>query len=88
MTFEELEIKSERSTLFGQVQFDYDRKDFKDFLEKVKISGFFKNSTIDFEELNVFYNEFGSNQKADLNTVFSGTLNDLLLEKIDLITTR
>ena len=87
MMFEELEIKSEHSTLFGQVQFDYDRKDFKDFLEKVNISGFFKNSTIDFEELNVFYNEFGTNQKADLNTVFSGTLNDLLLENIDIITT-
>ena len=86
MMFEELEIKSEHSTLFGQVQFDYDRKDFKDFLEKVKISGFFKNSTIDLEELNVFYDEFGTNQKADLNTVFSGTLNDLLLENIDLIT--
>ena len=87
MTFEQLEIKGERSTLFGQLQFDYDRKDFKEFLEKVKISGFFKNSTLDLEELNVFYNEFGSNQKANLNTVFSGTLNNLLLEKIDLITT-
>ena len=87
MTFEQLEIKSERSTLFGQLQFDYDRKDFKEFLEKVKISGSFTNSTLDFEELNVFYNEFGSDQKADLNTVFSGTLNDLLLEKINLITT-
>ena len=87
MMFEGLEIKTEHSTLFGQVQFDYDRKDFKDFLEKVNISGFFKNSTIDLEELNVFYNEFGTNQKADLNTVFSGTLNDLLLENIDIITT-
>ena len=87
MMFEGLEIKTEHSTLFGQVQFDYDRKDFKDFLEKVNISGFFKNSTIDLEELNVFYNEFGTNQKADLNTVFSGTLNDLLLENFDIITT-
>ena len=87
MTFEQLEIISEGSSLFGQLQFDYDRKDFKNFLEKVKISGFFKNSTLDLEALNVFYNEFGPNQKADLNTVFSGTLNNLLLEKIDLITT-
>ena len=87
MRFEELEIKSKHSSLFGQLLFDYDRKDFKDFLEKVKISGFFENSTIDFEELNVFYNEFGSNQKASLNTNFSGTLNELLLEKIDLMTT-
>jgi len=86
MKFEQLEIKSPSSLLLGQLQFDYDRKDFKDFLNKVKISGFLKNSTLDLEELNVFYNEFGSNQKADLNTIFSGTLNDLLLNKIDLIT--
>ena len=87
MMFEQLEIKSEHSKLFGRVQFDYDRKDFNDFLEKVNISGFLKNSTIDLEDLNVFYNEFGTNQKMDLNTVFSGTLNDLLLENIDIITT-
>ena len=37
MMFEELEIKSEHSTLFGQVQFDYDRKDFKDFLLHLKL---------------------------------------------------
>jgi hypothetical protein len=86
MTFDQLEIKSKYSTLFGQLQFDYDRKDFKDFLEKVNVSGFFKNSSIDLEELNVFYNEFGTNQKADLNTTFSGTLNDLLLENINIIT--
>ena len=85
MMFEQLEIKTARSSLFGRLQFDYDRADFKDFLKKVKISGFFENSTLDLEELNVFYDEFGSNQKADLNTAFSGTLNDLLLDKIDLI---
>ena len=88
MTFDQLEIKSEHSTLFGQLRFDYERKDFKDFLEKVNVSGFFENSTIDLEELNVFYNEFGTNQKADLNTTFSGTLNDLLLENIDIITSK
>ena len=87
MSFDQLEIKSEHSTLFGQLQFDYDRKDFKDFLEKVKVSGFFKNSTIDLEELNVFYSEFGTTLKADLNTTFSGTLNDLQLESIDLTST-
>ena len=80
MKFDQLEIKSANSLLSGQLQFDYDRKDFKDFLEKVKISGFFKNSNLDLEELNVFYDEFGSNQKAILNTVFSGTLNDLSLQ--------
>lgn len=87
MSFDQLEIKSEHSTLFGQLQFDYDRKDLKDFLKKVNVSGFFENSTIDLEELNVFHNEFGTNLKADLNTTFSGTLNDLQLESVDLTST-
>ena len=88
MNFEQLEIKSANSSLSGQIQFNYDRTDFKDFLEKVKISGFFKNSNLDFEELNVFYDEFGSNQKAILNTVFLGTLNDLSLQDFDLKTNK
>ena len=36
MTFEQLEIKSQHSSLFGRLQFDYDRKDFKDFLALTK----------------------------------------------------
>lgn len=86
MMFDELKIKTARSSLSGRLQFDYARADFKDFLKKVKISGFFNNSNVDLQELNVFYDEFGSNQKAVLNTLFSGTLNDLLLEEFDLIT--
>ena len=88
MNFEQLEIKSANSSLSGQIQFDYDRADFKDFLEKVKISGIFKNSSLDFEELNVFYDEFGSNQKAILNTIFLGTLNNLSLQNFDLKTNK
>ena len=84
MKFDRLNINSEKSVLSGHLQFDYDRIDFEDFLNKVKVSGFFKDSHIDLEDLNVFYNEFGTRQKAVLNTVFSGTLNNLLVEEFDL----
>ena len=86
MMFTQLKIKSENSLISGQLQFDYDREDFEDFSDKVNVSGFFKNSKIDLEDLNMFYNEFGSNQKATLNTVFSGTLNRLTLKEFDLKT--
>ncbi len=86
MKFDQLNINSEKSVLSGHLQFDYDRIDFEDFSNKVKVSGLFKDSHIDLEDLNVFYNEFGTRQKAVLNTVFSGTLNNLLVEEFDLKT--
>ena len=86
MKFDQLELKSEKSSLTGQLQFDYDRVDFKEFSDKVKISGRFNESTIDLEELNQLYDAFGSNQKAFVNTNFSGTLNDLRFTEFDLKT--
>ena len=88
MKFDELKIKSKNSLIVGTLQFDYNRADFEDFSNKVKVSGFFKNSNLDLEELNVFYNEFGSFQKAVLNTAFSGTLNNLFFDTFNLKTSR
>ena len=88
MKFDELKIKSKNSLIVGTLQFDYNRADFEDFSNKVKVSGFFKNSNLDLEELNVFYNEFGSFQKAVLNTAFSGTLNNLFFDSFNLKTSR
>ena len=88
MKFDQLELKSEKSFLTGQLQFDYNRVDFKEFSDKVKISGHFNDSTIDLEELNQLYDEFGVNQKAVLSTIFSGTLNDLKLDDFELKTNR
>ena len=88
MKFDELKIKSKNSLIVGTLQFDYNRADFEDFSNKVKVSGFFKDSNLDLEELNVFYNEFGSYQKAALNTAFSGTLNNLFFDTFNLKTSR
>ena len=88
MKFDELKIKSKNSLIVGTLQFDYNRADFEDFSNKVKVSGFFKDSNLDLEELNVFYNEFGSFQKAVLNTAFSGTLNNLFFDTFNLKTSR
>ena len=88
MKFDQLELKSEKSFLTGQLQFDYNRVDFKEFSDKVKISGHFNDSTIDLEELNQLYDEFGVNQKAVLSTIFSGTLNDLKFDDFELKTNR
>ncbi len=84
MSFDRLSIKTENSHLNGNVRFDYNREDFKDFEDKVNVTANFKNSEVYLNDLNTFYNEFGVNQKAKLDVELSGTLNDLNAKKLQL----
>ncbi|WP_241489671.1 translocation/assembly module TamB domain-containing protein [Lacinutrix algicola] len=86
MTFNALNIRTKNSTLKGDLTFLYDREDFKDFENKVKLEAYFSDADIALDELNVFYNEFGVNQRARFNTEISGTLNDLKLKNLKLNT--
>jgi hypothetical protein len=86
LAFKDLTIKTKNSVLDGNVIFNYDRKDFVDFVNKVNVSATFKNSKVDLEELNVFYNEFGQNKVANFNANLSGTLNDLTVTNLQLNT--
>ncbi len=82
MRFDELEIKTDNSHLNGVVVFDYDRKDFAQFLDKVQLTASFKDSEIDFTELNYFYDEFG-NKKGKFSTEITGVLNDFTTTNFD-----
>ncbi|MDG5491616.1 translocation/assembly module TamB [Psychroserpens sp. SPM9] len=84
MSFNNLSIKTENSHLDGNIRFDYNREDFKDFEDKVLVSANFKDSEIYLNDLNTFYNEFGVNQKAKLDVNLSGTLNDLKAQNLKL----
>lgn len=77
MSLEDLSIKTLHSNLQGDLRFDYQPGDFSDFTNKVNVKANFKDSEVLLDELNVFYNEFGVNQKANLSVKLSGTLNDL-----------
>lgn len=89
MLFDQLSIKTDASELNGNLAFNYQREDLKEFTDKVLIDANFKNSEIDLSELNVFYNEFGTNQKAFLSNVnLSGTLNNLRANNLRLNTSR
>jgi hypothetical protein len=84
MTFDNLSIKTEKSNLFGNLRFDYNREDFKDFEDKVRVTANFKDSEVYLDDLNTFYNEFGTNQKAKIDVKLTGTLNDLIAENLKL----
>lgn len=77
MRFDSLSIKTPQSNILGKVVFDYDREDFKDFLNKVKIDAEFIESTVALNEVNLLYNQFGSDKIVTFSTVASGVLNDL-----------
>lgn len=88
MNFRNLDIKTKNSNLKGNLRFDYKREDLKDFTDKVNLTASFKNSEISLTELNVFFDEFGSNQKARLNADLSGTLNNLVAKNLNVSTSR
>lgn len=88
MSFDNLDIKTEASNLVGNLRFDYKREDFKYFLDKVNVTANFKNSYIQLSELNAFYDEFGTNQRASLDVELSGTLNNLQAKNLNISTTR
>jgi len=85
MRFDGINLKTNSSSIFGELTFDYERSDFSDFNNKVKLNAFFKNSSISFTDLNTFYNEFGEDA-AFFTTNISGTLNDLKLPNLKLKT--
>ena len=88
MVFDFLQIKTENSILKGDLKFNYKREDLQFFTDKVKLEATFNDSQIALDELNTFYNEFGKNQIANLNTTLYGTLNDLTASNLTLSTTR
>jgi hypothetical protein len=88
MTFGALNIQTEQSELKGDLRFNYKREDLKYFTDKVDVVANFKDSDISLTELNVFFDEFGINQRAMLNTDLSGTLNNLVATNLNISTTR
>ncbi len=86
MTFDKLEIKTEKSKLKGDLKFFYNREDLQYFTDKVTLKASFKDSKVLLNELNTFYNEFGENQLTSFNVDLSGTLNNLHAKNLELNT--
>ncbi|WP_345741476.1 translocation/assembly module TamB domain-containing protein [Maribacter stanieri] len=77
MRFDSLKIKTPLSALDGNLVFNYNREDFKDFLNKVNVVADFKESKVAFDEINLLYNEFGKGKEVTFNANVNGVLNDL-----------
>lgn len=77
MRFDSLAITTNQSKINGNLVFDYNREDFSDFLDKVKVSAEFDESVIAFNEVNSYFNEFGTDITAEFSARTEGVLNDL-----------
>ena len=86
MRFDSLSIRTPLSELKGQLLFDYEREDLAEFTDKVQVTAGFRESVVSLDEVNLFYDEFGSGKTAQFSTLVSGTLNDLRLEDLLLVT--
>lgn len=82
MRFDSLTIQTPESDLKGNLVFNYDRKDFIDFLNKVKLTANFEESTVSLNEINTLYNEFGTGKNVAFSSNISGVLNDLNTENL------
>ncbi|ESU28203.1 hypothetical protein FLJC2902T_15480 [Flavobacterium limnosediminis JC2902] len=80
-----MDLKTDESTLIGDVTLKYHPKDFTDFNNKVVFDVKMEKASVSSNELNFFYNEFGKNQRFYLNTHLTGTLNDFVLNDLRLL---
>ena len=82
MRFDSLRIRTLGSHLVGNLVFNYERKDFTDFLNKVKLTADFDESTVAFDEINMLYDQFGKGKEVNFSSRISGVLNDLNTEEL------
>ncbi len=77
MRFDSLQVQTPESDIQGNLVFNYERKDFADFLNKVNITANFEDSTVSLDEVNKLFDQFGSGKKISFSSNVSGVLNDL-----------
>ncbi len=85
MRFDSLAIRTPGSALNGSLIFNYDRKDFANFLNKVNVDANFNDSKLAFDEVNLLYDQFGKGKEVSFSSSFNGVLNDLNLEDLFLL---
>ncbi|ESU24797.1 hypothetical protein FEDK69T_03500 [Flavobacterium enshiense DK69] len=80
-----MDLKTDESTVIGDVILKYHPGDFSDFNNKVVFDVKMEKASVSSNELNFFYNEFGKNLRFYLNTHLTGTLNDFVLNDLRLL---
>ncbi len=85
MKLDKLELVTSESALKGAVTLTYGKDDMKDFVNRVKFDFNVDRATVSSNELNLFYNEFGKNQKFYLSARLTGPMNNFVLHDLKLL---
>ncbi len=82
MVFQDLILETPNSYLDANLALDYDS--FSNFTNDVQIVGNFKESKFSTNDLRLFYEPFGENENLIITGDLKGTLNDFVLEDLEL----
>lgn len=81
MKLQDLKIETPESTIDSDIRFDI-TNGFAGFINKVPVRAVFEPSTISTNDLLLFYDKFGPDQKINFSTTLEGILNDFLLSDL------
>lgn len=84
MSIEELDFKTEKSTIKGDLIFTHGGKGFGDFVNGVTISATFDETKLNTDDINAWYNEFGEDLIINVDGKFEGTLNDFTFSETEI----
>lgn len=80
-----LDLHTNRSNFNGDVILRYKREDFSKFNDKVQFDIQVNQASIATNDIYYFYKELGKNQQFNFKSHITGTLNDLKLNKLNLV---
>ncbi|WP_157429288.1 translocation/assembly module TamB domain-containing protein [Aequorivita sublithincola] len=86
ITLKDMNLETTESHIIGDVDLDYSKSGFVDFINDVVITANLKDSNVATNDLNAFYNEFGPDQLILLDTELQGTLNNFTANNLRLQT--
>ena len=84
MEFLDTELATKGSKLFADIIFTYEQGDLSDFTNKVQIEADFKKSDVVLSDLKKLYGQFGRHDIIHFSAKAKGTINDFVLNDIDL----
>ncbi len=85
MILKDLDLKTEKSNIKGDLIFTYGEKGLGDFINGVTIDATFNETRLSTDDINAWYNEFGPDQMIKINGTFTGTLNDFTFSDTDIV---
>ncbi len=84
MIYQNMYLKTAYSEVEGNMVMRYKRSDLADFLNKVEIEASFPKASVSLKDARCYYDEIGTADIMHFSTKMKGTLNDFILEELDL----